>query len=155
VFKKLQYVDELMAGLAKRKPVLTRRVEVEPLRSLRTTLEEHYRKKLEHYSVEAPRVYDRDLLRIFSMSPRHRNSPAATAFIRHHRQAIRRLVSKWTGEYQLTIDQVLDEMIERCRVLKLRAVGPARQLRTDFTVLLTAKTVHELYSPMRRQWIAL
>jgi hypothetical protein len=155
VFKKLQYVDELMAGLAKRKPVLTRRVEVEPLRSLRTTLEQHYAKKLEHYSVEAPRVYDRDLLRIFSMSPRHRNSPAATAFIRHHRQAIRRLVSKWTGEYQLTIDQVLDEMIERCRVLRLRAVGPARQLRTDFTVLLTAKTVHELYSPMRRQWIAL
>jgi hypothetical protein len=155
VFKKLQYVDELMAGIAKRKPVLTRRVEVEPLRSLQTTLEEHYRKKLEHYSVEAPRVYDRDLLRIFSMSPRHRNSPAATAFIRHHRQAIRRLVSKWTGEYQLTIDQVLDEMIERCRVLKLRAVGPVRQLRTDFTVLLTAKTVHELYSPMRRQWIAL
>ena len=64
-------------------------------------------------------------------------------------------MSKWTGEYQLTIDQVLDEMIERCRVLKLRAVGPARQLRADFTVLLTAKTVHELYSPMRRQWIAL
>jgi hypothetical protein len=155
VFKKLQYVDELMAGLAKRKPVLTRRIEVEPLRSLRTTLEEHYAKKLEHYSVEAPRVYDRDLLRIFSMSPRHRKSPAATAFIRHHRQAIRRLVSKWTGEYQLTIDQVLDEMIERCRVLRLRAVGPARQLRTDFTVLLTAKTVHELYSPTRRQWIAL
>jgi hypothetical protein len=155
VFKKLQYVDELMAGIAKRKPSLTRRVEVEPLRSLRITLEEHYRKKLEHYSVEAPRVYDRDLLRIFSMSPRHRNSPAAAAFIRHHRQAIRRLVSKWTGEYQLTIDQVLDEMIERCRVLKLRAVGPARQLRTDFTVLLTAKTVHELYSPTRRQWIAL
>ena len=46
-------------------------------------------------------------------------------------------------------------MIERCRELKLRAVGNERQLRTDFTVLLTAKTVHSLYSPMRRQWIAL
>jgi len=68
---------------------------------------------------------------------------------------IRRLVSKWTGEYQLTLDQVLDEMIERCRELKLRAVGHERQLRTDFTVLLTAKTVHSLYSPLRRQWIAL
>ena len=33
--KKLQYVDELMAEIAKQKPMLTRRTEVEPLRSLR------------------------------------------------------------------------------------------------------------------------
>ena len=33
------------------------------------------------------------------------------------------MVSKWTGEYQLTLDTVLDEMIDRCRELKLRAVG--------------------------------
>ena len=46
-------------------------------------------------------------------------------------------------------------MIERCRELKLRAVGSDRQLRTDFTVLLTAKAVHELYNPHRRQLIAL
>ena len=64
-------------------------------------------------------------------------------------------MAKWTGEYQLTIDTVLDEMIERCRELKLRAVGSERQLRPEFTVLLTAKTVHSLYSPLRRQWIAL
>src|SRR4051795_8884248 len=153
--KKLQYVDELMAEIAKQKPKLTRRSEVEPLRSLRMTLGEHYQKKLAHYSVDAPRAYDRDLLRIFSNNPRHRHSPPAAAFIRHHQGDIRRLVSKWTGEYQLTLDQVLDEMIERCRELKLRAVGHERQLRIDFTVLLTAKTVHSLYSPLRRQWIAL
>src|SRR6201999_4477724 len=125
--------------------------ELEPLKSVRMTLGEHYRKKLEHYSVDTPRAYDRDLMRIFSTNPRHRNSPSAASFIRHHRGEIRRLVSKWTGEYQLTLDQVLDEMIERCRVLKLRAVGSDRQLRTDFTVLLTAKAVHELYNPHRRQ----
>jgi hypothetical protein len=153
--KKLQYVDELMAEIAKQRPKLTRRKEFEPLRSLGMTLGEHYQKKLHHYSVDAPRAYDRDLLRIFSNNPRHRYSPPAAAFIRHHRGDIRRLVSKWTGEYQLTLDQVLDEMIERCRELKLRAVGHERQLRTDFTVLLTAKTVHSLYSPLRRQWIAL
>ena len=65
------------------------------------------------------------------------------------------MVSKWTGEYQLTLETVLDEMIVRCRELKLRAVGSERQLRTDFAVLLTAKTVHSIYSPARRQWIAL
>jgi hypothetical protein len=153
--KKLQYVDELMAEIAGQKPIRTRRLEVDPLRKLRKTLGEHYKKKLEHYAVDAPRIYDRDLLRIFSDNPRHRQSPSAAAFIRHHRATIRRMVSKWTGEYQLTLDTVLDDMIERCRELKLRAVGSDRQLRTDFTVLLTAKTVHSLYSPLRRQWIAL
>jgi hypothetical protein len=65
------------------------------------------------------------------------------------------MVAKWTGEHQLTLDSVLDDMIDRCRELELRAVGPKRQLITDFTVLLTAKTVHSLYGPARRQWFAL
>jgi hypothetical protein len=153
--KKLHYVDELMAEIAKQKPKLTRRIEVDPLRKLSITLAEHYRKKLTHYSIDTPRTYDRDLLRIFSANPRHRSSPPASTFIRHHRANLRRMVAKWTGEYQLTLDTVLDEMTERCRELKLRAVGSERQLRLDFTVLLTAKTVHSLYSPLRRQWIAL
>ncbi|MBM3530563.1 MAG: hypothetical protein FJX62_20975 [Alphaproteobacteria bacterium] len=153
--KKLQYVDELMAEIAGQKPLLRRRVEVDPLRKLRFTIGEHYKKKLEHYSMDAPRTYDRDLLRIFSNNPRHGRSPSAANFIRHHRASFRRLVAKWTGEHQLTLDTVLDEMIERCRELKLRAAGPERQLRQDFTVLLTAKTVHSLYSPQRRQWFAL
>jgi hypothetical protein len=153
--KKLQYVDELMAEIAGEQPVLRRRTEVDPLRRLGTTLGEHYKKKLAHYSVDAPRAYDRDLLRIFSNNPRHRNSLPAAAFIRRHRADIRRLISKWTGENQLTLDTVLDEITDRCRELKLRAVGSERQLRTDFIVLLTAKTVHSLYSPSRRQWLAL
>ena len=64
-------------------------------------------------------------------------------------------MSTWTGEYQLTLDAVLDDIMARCRELDLRAYGPERQLRFEFTVLLTAKTVHSLYSPSRRQWLAL
>ena len=75
--------------------------------------------------------------------------------LRRNRAKIRQIVSKWTGEYQLTLDSVFDDMIGRCRELKLRAVGSERQLRMEFIVLLTAKTVHSLYSPSRRQWLAL
>jgi hypothetical protein len=50
---------------------------------------------------------------------------------------------------------VLDDMISRCRELNLRAVGSERKLVTDFTVLLTAKTMHALFGPSRRKWIAL
>jgi hypothetical protein len=153
--KKLQYVDELMAEIAGERPMLTQRLRVDPLSQLTDTLEQHYAKKLSRYAVDAPTTYDRELNRIFSANPRHRRSPAASTFLRHNRARIRRMVSKWTGEYQLTLDAVLDDMIDRCRELRLRAVGPERQLTMDFAVLLTAKTVHSLYSPSRRQWIAL
>ena len=144
-----------MAEIAGKRPLLTRRLRVDPLSKLTQTLAEHYEKKRAHYAVEHPTIYDRDLRRIFSDDPRHHRSPAASAFLRHNRAKIRQIVAKWTGEYQLTLDAVFDDMIGRCRELKLRAVGSERQLRMEFTVLLTAKTVHSLYSPSRRQWLAL
>ena len=153
--KKLEYVDELMEEIAGKRPKLARRFTVDPLHSLTTTLGEHYRNKLKHYSVEAPTTYDRDLRRIFSETARHRRAPTAVSFIRHNRRYFRETVSRWTGEYQLTLNTVLEEIMARCRELDPRAVGSERQLREDFTVLLTAKTVHSLYSPSRRQWLAL
>jgi hypothetical protein len=141
VFKKLEYVDE--------------RHRIDPLSQLGQTLADHYKWKQALYAMPTTTIYDRDLRRIFSDEPRHHRAPAATTFLRHHRAQIRRMVAKWTGEYQLTLDSVLDEMIARCRDLKLRAVGNQRQLVVNFTVLLTAKTVHSLYSPSRREWFAL
>jgi hypothetical protein len=107
------------------------------------------------YTVDYPDIYDRDLRRIFSDLPEHRNALAASTFLRKNRRKIRRMVARWTGEYQLTLDQVLGEMIGRCRELRLRAVGTERQLRSDFAVLLTVQTMHSLYSRARRTWIPL
>ena len=153
--RKLEYVDEVMDEIAGQRAQFPRGAPVHPLSGIGTTLGEHYRKKRALYAVNTPRTYDRELHRIFSSDPRHRHSATAAEFIRRNRAQIRQVVARWTGEYQLTLDSVLDDMIDRCRELKLRAPGPERQLRTDFTVLLTAKTVHSLYSPSRRQWFAL
>ncbi len=153
--KKLEYVDALMKEIGGRRPLLHNRERVDPLGSLTETLAEHYRKKQAVYAFDTPKTYDRDLLRLFSAEPKHRRSQAASSFIRRHRARVRKLVAKWTGEYQLTLDSVLDDMIARCRELNLRAVGPEHKLVTDFTVLLTAKTMHALFGPSRRRWIAL
>jgi Putative zinc-binding metallo-peptidase len=152
---KLDYVDELMAEIASLPPLLTRRERVDPITQLNETLAEHYRKKQALYVFDTPKTYDRDLQRLFSSDPRHRRSQAASAFIRHNRARVRQVVASWTGEYQLTLDALLDDMIVRCRELDLRAVGPERKLIMEFTVLLTAKTVHALFGPSRRKWIAL
>jgi hypothetical protein len=153
--KKLEYVDELMGEICGKRPLLTTRERVEPLNELSQTLGEHYRKKQAFYAFTPPKTYDRDLSRLFSADPRHHRAQAASSFIRRHRAHIRQLVARWTGENQLTLDAVLDDMISRCRELDLRAIGSEKKLVMDFTVLLTAKTMHALFGPSRRKWIAL
>lgn len=152
---KLHYVDELMAEIAGTRPAPMPRIKVDPISRLNHTLAEHYERKQALYASESPRLYDRDLLRIFSDTSKRTTVPAASTFLRQNRARIRQMVAKWTGEYQLTLDLVLDDMIARCRELKLRAVGSERQLLMDFTLLLTARTVHSLYDPARQKWFAL
>jgi hypothetical protein len=153
--KKLEYVDALMEEIAGKRPLITTRERVDPLRELSETLGSHYQKKQAFYAFEPPKTYDRDLYRLFSADPRHRRAQPASTFLRRHRAQVRNLVARWTGENQLTLDAVLDDMIIRCRAHNLRAVGSERKLLTDFTVLLTAKTVQALFGPSRRKWIAL
>ena len=154
--KKLEYVDELMGEIAGKRPLdhdagaSSIRCMSSARRSASTT-----RRSRRSTPSTPPKTYDRDLARLFSADPRHRRSHRPRSFIRRHRARIRQLVARWTGENQLTLDAVLDDMITRCRELNLRAVGSERKLVTDFTVLLTAKTMHALFGPSRRKWIAL
>jgi len=154
--KKLEYVDDLIGEIGRQRPLLRRIERVDPLSKLSDTLGEHYRKKQALYAFDTPKTYDRDLRRLFPADPiKHRRAEAASSFLRRYRASVRRLVATWTGEYQLTLDSVLDDMIARCRELNLRAVGREQKLVMEFTVLLTAKTMHALFGPSRRRWIAL
>ena len=153
--RKLQYVDELMAEIATAKPLVNTKREVEPLYRIKRTLAEHYDQRRRKYTVKFPNIYDADLRRLFSEEQRHRRNETAAAFLRRNRAEIRRLVAKWTGEYQYTLNIVLDDMIGRCRDLRLRVAGPERDVLMQFAVLLTVKTMHYLYAPGRRERIPL
>ena len=83
--------------------------------------------------MDYPNFYDRDLRRLFSDAPEFADAITAAQFINRIRRSVRRVVSGWTGIYQYTIDQVLEDMIERCRELKLRLAVPEDQARQEFT----------------------
>ncbi len=151
--KKIEYVDKLVEEIREETPVIRTRLQVDPLRKLRKSLREHYEDKKKLYELGFPAAFDRDLKTLFSEESRHRGREFASTFLRRNRAEIRGLVSRWTGEYQFTVDQVLNDMIGRCRELKLRAIGSERKLRMDFAVLLTVKTMQFLYN--RRNWVAL
>ncbi len=150
--RKLEYVDELMDEVHDEPPPVRSRRQVDPVSRIRTTLREHYALRMERTAPGAPDIYDADLRKLFS-GERLPGSEPAGRFLRRNRTVIRQLVSRWTGQYQFTLDHVLEDMIRRCRELRLHAVGDEADLRMQFAVLLTVQTMHSLFN--RRDWISM
>ncbi len=148
--KKLEYVDQAMRQLAGQKPINTSRQHVYTLREMKKTLGEHYREKRGRYGLDYPNFHDRDLRRVFSGDAGQTDLPSAATYLRKIRPELRRLVANWTGEYQYTIDQVLGEMIESCRVLKLRVDRSEDAVRRDMLVMLTVQTMNYLHAGHHR-----
>jgi hypothetical protein len=142
--RKLEYVDELMRQIKDRPPVVATRRTPFSLASLRRTLRIHYRRKRRHYRVDAHDFHDRDLLALFSSAPEHAANPPAWRFLTKVRREVRGRVRRWTGERLYVIDQVLGDMLARCRELGLRLKGPEDEARLEFTTLLTARTMMHL-----------
>lgn len=148
--EKLEYMDSVMRGLRGKEPLVTSNEELDPIRRLRRTLGYHYRTKRRRYGLDYPGFYDRELRRLFSDAPEYHGNITAVQFIGRIRKPLRRLVSSWTGTYQYTIDRVLQDIIERCRELKLRLAVPEEQARLEFTVLVTVQTMNYLHDGQHR-----
>src|SRR5690606_17106040 len=148
--KKLEYMDRLMKELVGVPPMVNTKDQVDPIRRLRKTLREHYQQKRERYGLNYPNFYDRDLRRLFSGDPDQTSLPSAANFIRKFRKEVRRKVAEWTGEYQYTIDQVLQDMIVHCQERGLRLAVSEEQAKVDFTILLTVQTMNYLHGGRHR-----
>jgi putative zinc-binding metallo-peptidase len=150
VLKKLEYVDELMGEIRDQKAQVRARGHVDSVRTLKKTLREHYEAKRARYAVHLPNLYDQHLRKLFSDAPEHARRPSAAAFLRGIRASLRKTVAHWTGEYQYTIDQVLREMIQRCRERNLRLDRSVRLARRDALVLVTVLTMNYLQGGYHR-----
>ncbi len=95
-------------------------------------------------------MYDRDLRRLFSDSPEFAGQPAGSAVLRRMRPELREVVAHWTGAHQYTVDQVLQEMIARCRELKLRMHRSERATKRDAMILLSIHTMNYLHAGHHR-----
>jgi len=148
--KKLEYVNQLMVGIRRRAPKVVSRRQVTPLREIRKTLRAYYEEKRARYGIDYPNFADRDLRRLFSEAPEHAERASASAFLRRVGPELRRAVAHWTGEYQYTINQVLEEMIERCRELDLHLDRRQEQAKRDTLVMLTVQTMNYLHGGHHR-----
>ncbi len=148
--KKLEYMDELMKGLSGKRPAVATRRVLDPLSSMKKTLREHYEQRLGQYGIEEPDSYDRDLKQLFSAAPEHAHNPSAPRFLSRIRKEARRLAGRWTHVNQYTIDQVLGDMIGRCRELNLRLRLHEEESKREFLILLTVQTMNYLHHGRHR-----
>jgi hypothetical protein len=148
--RKLEYMDRLMRELRKRRPRVKSKREVDALPRLRKTLAEHYRKKREHYGLDHPDFYDRDLRNLFSDAAEYAKRPSAARFVRKIRRDVRSTVASFTDSYQYTIDQLLQKIILRCREQNLRLTDSEESTKIDFMVFLTVQTMNYLHSGRHR-----
>jgi hypothetical protein len=148
--RKLAYMDRLMRELSRRRPAVRSQREVDPLKRLRKTLGEHYKKKREHYGLDHPNFYDSDLRNLFSDAKAYAHNASAARFVQHIRREVRSTVASFTDSYQYTIDQLIVQVIARCRELKLRLTDSPEATKTDFMVFLTVQTMNYLHSGRHR-----
>ncbi len=140
--KKLEYVDGLHArdrsATAARRQPPHRRPAVRPPQDAARALPRQA-PALRHRLLErlrprpAPSLLRR--ARGARQPDRRRASSAASG------SEVRVLVARWTGEYQYTINQVIDEIDKRCRELNLRVAGEAERAKIDFTIFVAVQTM--------------
>ncbi|MEX1017042.1 MAG: putative zinc-binding metallopeptidase [Phycisphaeraceae bacterium] len=148
--RKLEYVDELMREIAGEPPAVRTRQQIEPLSQVTRTLGQHYHRKRMYYADEFPDFYDSDLRKLFSDDPRHKARPTAASFLRRIRPELRDMVAHWTGTPAYTIDQVLRDMIDRCKELKLRLAKPERETKVEAMLMVSVQTMNFLHSGQHR-----
>jgi hypothetical protein len=135
--RKLRYVDELMAEIRELPAPVRNRERTDAIGTLRMTLREYYARKQAHYGEDDRSIYDRELLRLFDSGGRR---VRAAVFLRKRRAALRRLIARWTGHRAFAVDEVLGDLILRCRELDLRLSVSERETAQAAAVIVTLHT---------------
>ena len=143
--KKIEFIDELMESIAGQATKVKSRAKVDPAHRIKLTLREHYEQRHLLYTFDEESVFDEDLKKLFPQIPKTRKSKSAAAFLHRNRSFFSRTIAQWTGEYRYNINQVLREMIERCRIMKLRVTGNETELKQNLMILLTVHTMNYLH----------
>lgn len=140
---KLQFVDELMHIIAGRAPLARSRRKVEPLSRIKKTLREYYAEKRDLYEIDVAKLYDQDLMRLFpSNAVKGRKYKTAAAFLKRAGPELCRVSAKGTGQQPYVVAQILQEVIVRCRELKLKVTRPEEQVKLDMAVFLSVQTLN-------------
>ncbi|OGS36754.1 MAG: hypothetical protein A2293_03785 [Elusimicrobia bacterium RIFOXYB2_FULL_49_7] len=143
--EKLEYVDLLMKREAVKPPRKSTGQKYWHISTLKTTLATHYKRKTEFYAEHSPDFHDAHLIRIF----RHNNQtskPNAYKVLSKYKKDILSQVSYCTGERKYIVNQVLKNLIARCKQLALVSAEDDTHAVMKTTAYITALIMNYVYS---------
>ena len=129
--------------------IKTRR-KIDPQSQIKKTLGDHFDEKIEHYGVNYPSVFDVYLLKLFTNNPEIAKNIKASSFIRKIKKDVRKSVSPWTGAYQYTINEILDQVIGRCDELDLKLKFSFEESKHQFISMLSVVTIEYIHQGSHR-----
>jgi len=143
---KLKLVNELMSEIKGLEQFVDVHEHPGSILKNRRKLRTFYNSKIQELGLDKPFYIDPLITRLFSAEPEFKKKKLAAQFIREERKLIRDKVSKWTGQYKYTIDQILKDVIKSCHEKKLRLTNSERDTRLDLVGMLTAQTQNYISS---------
>ncbi|HKX46291.1 MAG TPA: putative zinc-binding metallopeptidase, partial [Planctomycetota bacterium] len=138
---KLEYVDALMAEIARQPALPGKSSRPDALPRLRYTLREYFRRKQRHYGLDRGAPDAGMLEELFSADPAYRRQRSAARFVEERRRRVRRRVSRLTGQHSYVVDQVLDELVAVCRERDLRLRQTVGESLLDLVCYVTSRTM--------------
>jgi hypothetical protein len=142
--EKLNYIDRVMNGIRNREPVNKSTDRYQEMAELNYTVGTYYKRKKKFYALEWPEPYDRRLSKIFhnGMVPQE----AAAAFLRKIRKEIRTHVSEGLDVPPYTVDQLILNMMRRCKQLNLKRAEDPHDTLKKILVILSAQLSNYIQS---------
>jgi len=136
-YKKLNYLDEVMKGLAGKNPKVTNKNTPDPLKSYHKTLSEHYAEKKKRFLGE--RHFFRPCLnKFFSKDEKY---PKASIYLRKNRKEICQELGSRCQLEQYHIKRLLQKLIRDCEISNYSMKSPMGLKNSPFLKVLSHRTI--------------
>ncbi|MGE5807099.1 MAG: putative zinc-binding metallopeptidase [Ignavibacteria bacterium] len=140
---KLKYVDQVMNNL-KTKPQLNNSTDtLDELKELNNTIKNYYKRKKKFYTIKWPETYDKDLKKIFISNG---SGEPASLFMKKRRAKIRNKIAEVLDVPAYTIDQLILNMIKRCKELNYKNVTDQDETEKRLLIILAAQLNNYIHS---------
>lgn len=136
------YVGCLMQEINTLKPhICTHRQETR-VSKINITLYQYYKNKKERYLEDPLKIYDQNLLKLFSKKPVGMAREHAAQFLRRTRRELGYLLSEWTIEFHFRIDQLFNAIINRYDELDLYVTKDNDRQKEELTACLSVQIMN-------------
>ena len=109
-------------------------------------LRTYFMRKRKLYEESYPEFYDKDLKKLFTENVGEGSKQKASQFLRSNRKKILKTVALWTQERQYTVDQLLQNLVERCNELKLVVKKGDADIQLNIAAYVTSLVTAYLFT---------